>query len=492
MLINNSMMRSVRALTLVEVLGATAVLVTLATISVVSIRDSVQAGQKATLQRELQGLNTALEEYKSAGGFIPVNADVETVLAMLKDGVSLAGDGDKNYAPLVTDPPLQMQVAGETYDLTYTPQEGFAYTNANGDGIGGSGQSTGSFGSEPLISDATVPNMISQLQGYTPGSPGYNDLTGQLALAMSTDTISPETKQSITDAMLEQGYIYNPETLAWEGITSGETALPGTSTPTTTDTSYKFDISNPGAVQGAMDSLPSLRAWDDQDPNRDPRDYSQTIASLLAASQQGHENYTPENVRSFVDSELDAMMDAIRAARASYVDGQWVYNPQQWASLVNSMVKVLEVDGYYSGRVADFLVGQRMGNSIHTGLTEDFKVDNVDWTVETPNQTPPSLYQPTGANANISPVLGRVFKLESADTLTALFGTPETSGIVGGDSPQNAQHVIAMIGNRHAQTFYWNTNLNRWTRVAVGSPDVTNYSFEPGTTIVLKQPSGSF
>jgi Tfp pilus assembly protein PilE len=478
-------------LTLVEVLGATAVLVTLATISVVSIRDSVQAGQKATLQREVQQLNTALEEYKSAGGVIPEDTAVEDVLTLLKDGVDLAGDGDKDYASLVTDPPLQMQVAGETYDLTYTPQEGFAYTNANGEGIGGSGQSS-TLGSEPLISNDTVPNMISQLQGYAPGSPAYNNLTGQLALAMSSDTISPETKQSITDAMLEQGYVYNSDTLAWEGITTGETAQPGTSIPTTANTNYKFDISNPAAVQGAMDSLPSLRAWNDQDPSKDPRDYSQTIASLLAASQQGHENYTPEGVRSFVDAELDAMMDAIRAARASYVDGQLVYNPQQWASLVNSLVKVLEVDGYYSGRVADFLVGQRMGNSIHTGLTEDFKVDNVDWTIETPNQTPPSLYQPTGANANISPVLGRVFKLESADNLTALFGTPETSGIVGGDSPRDAQHVIAMINNQHAHTYYWNNNLNRWTRVSLGSPDATDYSFAPGTTIVLKQPSGGF
>lgn len=468
-----------QGLTLVEVLGATAVLVTLATISVVSIRDSVQAGQKATLQRELQQLNTALEEYKSAGGVIPEDADVAKALQLLKDGVDLAGDGsDPDYASLVTDPPLSMQVAGEPYELQFSPDDGFSYASASGSALIDSGRVVQPV--EPVITNESLPSVLNYMSTLDRNSPGYADTQGQLAIAVASDLLTPENKQAINDAMLADGYIYNPETLSWEGVTGGQTSLTVTesSQPDMQTLNYRFDITDPAAVQGAMDSLSTLRSWNDQDPNADPRDYAQTIEALIAASQEGHANYTPEGVKTFVDAELAGMMTAIDEARRT---GQ----SQQWASLMNSMVKVLEVDEYYNGKVADFIVGQRMGRMDHNGIPEAFKVDSVDWSIQTPNQTSATLHQPTGANANLAPVLGRVFKLDSGDTLTALFGTPATSGIVGGDTVHTAQRAVAMI-NGSAYTYYWDNNLNRWTRVSLGTPDVSNYVIPSGSLVYLK------
>jgi type II secretory pathway pseudopilin PulG len=101
-----------RAFSLVEVLGAVAVLATLAAVSIVSIKDTVQAGQKASAQREIQALNAALQSFKSAGGVIPANATVDEVVQALKVGTDLAGRG---YAPLTNDPSGEVQIAGATY-----------------------------------------------------------------------------------------------------------------------------------------------------------------------------------------------------------------------------------------------------------------------------------------------------------------------------------------------------------------------------------------
>lgn len=59
---------STKGFSLVEILGAIAVVSTLAAVSVVSIKDTVQAGQKAGAQKELQHLNGALQNFRSAGG----------------------------------------------------------------------------------------------------------------------------------------------------------------------------------------------------------------------------------------------------------------------------------------------------------------------------------------------------------------------------------------------------------------------------------------
>lgn len=86
-----------QAFTLVEVLGAVAGAATLATVSVVSIQDSVKAGQRASVQRELQHLNTALQNFKSAGGVIPPDTSAEAAVTALQVGTNLEGS---NFSPL--------------------------------------------------------------------------------------------------------------------------------------------------------------------------------------------------------------------------------------------------------------------------------------------------------------------------------------------------------------------------------------------------------
>jgi Tfp pilus assembly protein PilE len=54
------------ALTLVEVLGAVAVTITLAALALLSAKDSIMAGQRSAVQRELQSLNSVLNNYKAA------------------------------------------------------------------------------------------------------------------------------------------------------------------------------------------------------------------------------------------------------------------------------------------------------------------------------------------------------------------------------------------------------------------------------------------
>ena len=121
------------AFTLVEILGATALIATLATVSVISVKDSVAAGQRASVQRELQGLNTSLANFKSAGGVIPDNASIEDAIAALQTGVSIAGT-DSNYAPLTSVPDLSMMIGGVPYEYVYDPVDGFSCAPVEGMG----------------------------------------------------------------------------------------------------------------------------------------------------------------------------------------------------------------------------------------------------------------------------------------------------------------------------------------------------------------------
>jgi uncharacterized protein YjbI with pentapeptide repeats/type II secretory pathway pseudopilin PulG len=193
--------RSVQAFTLVEVLGATAVLATLATVSIVSIKDTVQAGQKAAAQRELQVLNSALQNFKSAGGVIPENATADSAIQALKNGVDLAGS---EYTPLLeNEPQRELTIAGEVYDLTYDPEDGFSYETASGEGIGfggaglmaGAGNSTFPFD----ITDAEARQAALAILRDDPFSiEGLSNFEG-LKAAATLGYLSPEEIAELAD-----------------------------------------------------------------------------------------------------------------------------------------------------------------------------------------------------------------------------------------------------------------------------------------------------
>lgn len=158
--------KKVSGFSLVEILGAVAVLATLASIAFISVKDSVQAGQKAAAQRQLQALNTSLQNFKSVGGVVPETTNPDAVLAAMGAGVGVAGS---EFIPTISDPPSSLQIAGESFNLGYDPEGGFTYGKADGNGLAQGGQS------------------ISGIGGTTPAYPF--DISDSSAVAAALDTL---------------------------------------------------------------------------------------------------------------------------------------------------------------------------------------------------------------------------------------------------------------------------------------------------------------
>ena len=70
------------------------------------------------------------------------------------------------------------------------------------------------------------------------------------------------------------------------------------------------------------------------------------------------------------------------------------------------------------------------------------------------------------------------YKIFACDTLSSFFGTPATTGVQGGTSSANADTIVAVI-NGSSSTYFYSTTNNRWSRVALGSPDASNVPLLP-------------
>lgn len=75
---------------------------------------------------------------------------------------------------------------------------------------------------------------------------------------------------------------------------------------------------------------------------------------------------------------------------------------------------------------------------------------------------------------------GDSYKIRPVDTLKSFFGTPETSGILGGATSAVAD-TVTIVENGTATTYFYKTDANppRWTRVAFGNPDASNIRISP-------------
>ena len=76
---------------------------------------------------------------------------------------------------------------------------------------------------------------------------------------------------------------------------------------------------------------------------------------------------------------------------------------------------------------------------------------------------------------------GDTFRIWPADTLGSFFGTPETTGILGGSSAATADTIALVVGGS-ASTYFYNTALTppRWARVGLGgSTDQSNVVIPP-------------
>jgi hypothetical protein len=80
--------------------------------------------------------------------------------------------------------------------------------------------------------------------------------------------------------------------------------------------------------------------------------------------------------------------------------------------------------------------------------------------------------------SNIGVAIGDQYKIYACDTLSSFFGTPGTTGVSGGTSTANADTIVFQV-NGAASTYYYNTSLLRWTKVAGGNPDSSNVALPP-------------
>lgn len=81
---------------------------------------------------------------------------------------------------------------------------------------------------------------------------------------------------------------------------------------------------------------------------------------------------------------------------------------------------------------------------------------------------------------------GDTYEIYACDTMLSLFGTPETTGILGGTSPNNADSLMISI-NGALETYFYSTTNNRWTKGILGSPDATNTPIRPDTGILYSR-----
>lgn len=67
------------------------------------------------------------------------------------------------------------------------------------------------------------------------------------------------------------------------------------------------------------------------------------------------------------------------------------------------------------------------------------------------------------------------YTILACGTLKSLFGTPETTGIQGGTTSNNADTLIMYL-NGAASTYFYKTDATppRWTKVTLGNPDASN------------------
>jgi len=204
-----------RGFTLIEILGAITVAAVLATVSVVTVQDTFKSGQRAAAQRELQHLNTALQNFRSAGGVIPAGASAEVAIDALQVGTNLSGS---NFNPLPTRPAMTTSIGGEPYRLMYDPELGFSYRHGKDPTLAFAGSEVDAAMSLFAFTETGVSAGLDTFSQLNRGDEDYQIYLNALAIAMGLGDIPEELKAQIEAVLFDAGYLYDPELLAWEPI----------------------------------------------------------------------------------------------------------------------------------------------------------------------------------------------------------------------------------------------------------------------------------
>lgn len=203
-----------RGFSLVEMLGVVACIAVLATVAMVSTKDAVTAGRTSALQRELQGLNTALVNFQSAGGMIPSNADVKAAVQSLIVGTQLDGG---TFKPLTAEPQFYRPLQGTTYFLSYDPVSGFSYRASNpvAGGYAGAGSRDDSQAA-PFVFDITsgsaFDTALPEFLSLSPDDPDFESYLRAFSTARQLGTLDPLALDELDSLMLSQGWAFDQVT----------------------------------------------------------------------------------------------------------------------------------------------------------------------------------------------------------------------------------------------------------------------------------------
>ncbi|MDZ4789087.1 MAG: hypothetical protein SH807_09110 [Blastochloris sp.] len=81
---------------------------------------------------------------------------------------------------------------------------------------------------------------------------------------------------------------------------------------------------------------------------------------------------------------------------------------------------------------------------------------------------------------------GDTYQLIPCDTISSLFGTPASRGIVAGTSAANGDNLIISV-NGASFSYYFSSSLVRWTRASLGNPDATNVAVRPDAGVIFSR-----
>jgi uncharacterized protein YjbI with pentapeptide repeats len=236
-------------LTLTEVLGAIAISITIASLALISTKDTLLSGQRSAIQRELQTLNSALNSFKAAGGTIASGSSAMEAIRQMREGV---GVSDLEYSPLIREPDEMKKLGDQTYRLNYDDSTGFNYVpdDTQQGFFGDSGreinpQSTSTYAFDPSNPSA-VAQALQALSALHPEDPAYSASLEALNAAFQLGTVTSEE-------LMQAGLV----------LANGTWIRP------------IFDINDPDAALAVAQSLGSYRNNIDE--------YTARIASLNAS-----------------------------------------------------------------------------------------------------------------------------------------------------------------------------------------------------------------
>lgn len=154
------------------------------------------------------------------------------------------------------------------------------------------------------------------------------------------------------------------------------------------------------------------------------------------------------------DGAMKGLLTHISANALTNADADWTPGQLSQAA-APSLIKI--TSGAATGRT--FLISTATPNTANTVVIDAKDVAQ-------------------GSLDTLGIAVGDSYELLPCDTLSSLFGTPETSDIIGGANA-NVADSIAITTNGQTEIFFYSTTLNRWTKSYPGNPTATNQPLRP-------------